>query len=482
MFTLLGRLDEELGATAREHYAHAWEDGLSVALLAGSPADAWFFVETGRAGALLEALSGRDAIAASAIPQELRTIEADARGEEVAAAAALRSAQVSGDRTAIAQTRRRYEEARGKTKAAVERIQRESAAAADLLFPGVTADDRVRSGLGPGEALVLYAFFDEAATALVLTRDGLRIVPLAAANEIRAACEALALEDPKASSYAPVRALAALVVEPLQLAEGSRRVLVSPDGPLSFVPFTLLFPGREIAYVPSGTTYALLGNLVGPAATGVLAIGDPDVTAGGNESAVAFHRGPGARLLRLPASADEAKAVGDTVLVGAAATEEGVRRALATRSRWRSVHLACHGLVDSERPALCALALTPTAEDDGFLTGLDVFRLKLPADLAVLSACETGKGRVVHGEGVMGLTRAFMFAGAPRVICSLWKVDDRATLALMKKFYELWNPKDGSKGLGTAAALKGAQDFVRSREEWKHPYYWAAWVLWGLAD
>ena len=75
-----------------------------------------------------------------------------------------------------------------------------------------------------------------------------------------------------------------------------------------------------------------------------------------------------------------------------------------------------------------------------------------------------------------------MLAGAPRVIVSLWKVDDAATKALMVKFYELWNPKDGSQGLPTATALKKAQEFVRSHKKWKHPYYWAAWQLWGLGD
>ncbi|MCC7137531.1 MAG: CHAT domain-containing protein, partial [Planctomycetes bacterium] len=77
-------------------------------------------------------------------------------------------------------------------------------------------------------------------------------------------------------------------------------------------------------------------------------------------------------------------------------------------------------------------------------------------------------------------TRAFMFAGSPRVLCSLWKVDDAATASLMQKFYELWNPKTGSNGMGTAEALRAAQEHVRSQAKWKHPYYWAAWVLWGL--
>ncbi len=131
---------------------------------------------------------------------------------------------------------------------------------------------------------------------------------------------------------------------------------------------------------------------------------------------------------------------------------------------------------------LSALALTADEENDGFLTALEIFRMKIPADLVVMSACETGKGKIYKTEGIVGLTRAFMIAGAPRVLCSLWKVDDEATQALMIKFYELWNPKDGTKGLGAAAALKKAQAFIKGHDKWKHPYYWAAWQLWGLAD
>ena len=108
---------------------------------------------------------------------------------------------------------------------------------------------------------------------------------------------------------------------------------------------------------------------------------------------------------------------------------------------------------------------------------LDVFRLKIHADLVTLSACETARGKHFLAEGVMGLPRAFMVAGVPRAIVSLWKVDDEATRALMAKFYELWKTD-----LPAATALKQAQQFVRSHQKWKHPYYWAAWQLWGLAQ
>jgi CHAT domain-containing protein len=89
---------------------------------------------------------------------------------------------------------------------------------------------------------------------------------------------------------------------------------------------------------------------------------------------------------------------------------------------------------------------------------------------------------VREGEGILGFTRAFMIAGAPRVVVSLWKVDDDATGALMARFYALWNPRDGTHGMGPADALRAAQTFVRSHEKWRHPYYWAAWVLWGLPE
>lgn len=175
---------------------------------------------------------------------------------------------------------------------------------------------------------------------------------------------------------------------------------------------------------------------------------------------------------------------------------------LGTSERWRSVHLACHGLIDARQPSFCCLALTPDAEDDGFLTCLEVFRMRVPSELVVLSACETARGKVYQTEGMLGLTRAFMLAGSPRVLCSLWKVDDEATRVLMTKFYELWNPSSG-EGLAPAAALKRAQAFVRDVEKeeidaeasrkarrtitkktrpWAHPNYWAAWVLWGLPD
>ena len=113
---------------------------------------------------------------------------------------------------------------------------------------------------------------------------------------------------------------------------------------------------------------------------------------------------------------------------------------------------------------------------EGFVPASEVFNLSLSADLVVLSACRTALGKEVRGEGLVGLTRAFMYAGSPRVVASLWRVDDAATAELMTRFYaEMLGPRK----LRPAAALKEAQARVRSQSRWSDPYYWAGFVLQG---
>src|SRR5262249_46702389 len=134
------------------------------------------------------------------------------------------------------------------------------------------------------------------------------------------------------------------------------------------------------------------------------------------------------------------------------ATEPELRVALASRPRWHAVHFGCHGVLDERRPVLSALALTPSASDDGMLTTLDVFGLSFHADLVTLSACESAKGDLVRGEGVVGLVRAFMSAGTPRVVATLWEVGDEAAFVFTTKFYARWKA-----GLPAARALRETQ-------------------------
>ncbi len=148
-------------------------------------------------------------------------------------------------------------------------------------------------------------------------------------------------------------------------------------------------------------------------------------------------------------------------------------------SQYRYVHFATHGLADSERAELSTLVLSLVDEQgrpqDGFLRAHEVYNLNLPAELVVLSACETGLGKQVKGEGLVSLTRGFMYAGAARVVVSLWSVNDRATAELMTKFYR----KMLVEGQRPAAALRAAQIEMWRTPQWAAPYYWAAFTLQG---
>jgi CHAT domain-containing protein len=146
---------------------------------------------------------------------------------------------------------------------------------------------------------------------------------------------------------------------------------------------------------------------------------------------------------------------------------------------FRIIHFATHGLLNSEHPELSGLVLSLVDEQgrplDGFLRMHEIYNLQLPADLVVLSACQTALGKEIRGEGLVGLTRGFIYAGAQRVVASLWQVDDLATAELMKRFYRAML-KDG---LRPAQALRTAQLEMASQKRWASPYFWAAFTLQG---
>jgi CHAT domain-containing protein len=148
-------------------------------------------------------------------------------------------------------------------------------------------------------------------------------------------------------------------------------------------------------------------------------------------------------------------------------------------SKYRIIHFATHGVLDLEHPELSGIVLSMVDEkgqpQDGYLRLHDIYNLNLPAELVVLSACQTGIGKQVRGEGLIALTRGFMYAGAKSVLASLWKVDDAATSELMAEFYkQMFTNK-----LKPAAALRAAQVKMSHQKRWQSPYYWAGFFLQG---
>ena len=147
--------------------------------------------------------------------------------------------------------------------------------------------------------------------------------------------------------------------------------------------------------------------------------------------------------------------------------------------QYRIVHFATHALINNEHAELSGVVLSLVDQQgrpqNGFLRLYDIYNLKLNADLVVLSACQTALGKEINGEGIVGLTRGFMYAGAPRVVASLWRIDDRATAELMKRFYAgMLREK-----LRPAAALREAQVSMLKERRWQPPYYWSAFTLQG---
>jgi CHAT domain-containing protein/Tfp pilus assembly protein PilF len=194
--------------------------------------------------------------------------------------------------------------------------------------------------------------------------------------------------------------------------------------------------------------------------------------------------GEGNTIPRLSFSRREATAILASAPAGQskAALDFAASRATVTGgelSQYRYIHFATHGLLNSRHPELSGIVLSLVDEQgrpqNGFLRLHEIYNLELPADLIVLSACQTGLGKEIKGEGLVGLTRGFMYAGAARVAASLWKVDDAATAELMRRFYfEMLK-----NGLSPTAAMRRAQIEMAGQKRWRSPYYWAAFTVQG---
>ena len=244
--------------------------------------------------------------------------------------------------------------------------------------------------------------------------------------------------------------------------------MISPMGGLGYVPFALLFPDREVALSPSGTVYRELAAQATARGEGVLALGDPAYRTFGPSDAVALHSGLRRSPVSRTAAGDARGGGGDRCRHDP--RREGDRDPRATRRRGAGALAGGalrlprpRGPPDRCSPRWPSRRARRTTVPHG-PRGLPHADSRGPR--RALRACETGKGKIYKAEGIVGLTRAFMFAGAPRVLCSLWKVDDEATRALMVAFYELWNPQDGSQGLGAAAALRRRRRTCEAQEKW----------------
>jgi CHAT domain-containing protein len=301
---------------------------------------------------------------------------------------------------------------------------------------------------------------------------------------------------------------------------GTKRLVVVADGALQYVPFAALAVNgsrplvvdHEIVSLPSASALAIQRQTLAnrqAAPKGIAVVADPVFStadarfksSGGvkdvahasasskNDTRILEHLSGGPTtgqlaIRRLPFTRQEADQILAVAPAGSnfKAIDFRANRALATSgelSQYRYVHFATHGYLDATRAGLSAIVLSMIDEQgkpqDGFLRAHDIYNLKLPAEVVVLSACETGLGKEVRGEGIEGLTRGFMYAGARRVVVSLWNVNDKATASLMQRLY--LGMLRGKKT--PAAALRAAQIEMLRSKQWQSPYYWAPFVMQG---
>jgi CHAT domain-containing protein len=262
-----------------------------------------------------------------------------------------------------------------------------------------------------------------------------------------------------------------LVAPVVELLQSVKHIVIVPHGVLHYCPFGALMDGEGRFFIQ---THSLS---LAPSATVLKFCQDKGVpvTNWADSATVMAFANPLTSELDLPFADKEVAALersfpGTQALFGVSVTEETVREQSQNPTL---LHFACHGVYESDSPLFSALLLTPQGVDDGRLEAREIFHLKLHCQLATLSACETGLSEVTQGDEIIGLARSFLFAGAPAIVTSLWKVDDLATAVMMKRFY-----RNLSAGLSRAEALRQAQQAVMVNVG-QHPAYWAAFSVTG---
>ena len=420
--------------------------------------------------------------------------------------------------------------------ASVVRTRRSKSA--DRPSPHVLSTSEIQQQLSDGQTVLLeYALGDSRSYLWVVTRDSVEPFELPARKSIETRVRQFyeSLSNPE--NHAPAltandltkrddelqkqsKALARVLLGPVSEKLANKVVVVVADGALHLVPFAALEPSatalidtNEVVYLPSASVMSFVrkrGATQHAGSKTLAVIADPvfstdDTRLLSHQTTKAGHRRknqnagldeqvaqtlrdsgvltPAGDLRRLLASRWEANAI-TSLANGSVLKATDFKANLATAlspelKDYRIIHFATHGILNTQRPSLSGIVLSLVNDQGkpqpGYLRSIDVLEMNLQADLVTLSSCLSAIGKEFNGEGMVGLSRAFMQAGSKRVVASLWKVDDVATSELMTEFYRGML----SKGLKPGAALREAQLKLRAQKNRRSPYYWAGFILQG---
>lgn len=501
------------------------------------PGEAFHILERSRARSLLAMLAERDLLFASDLPADLTRQRKLADAEYDRAQAAINRLNPAKDGEEIERQLGHLQELRKKQEDIAAQIRKASPRLASLQYPQPLDLGGVRGALDPGTVLLSYSIGEERSFLFVVepagvkaAGSGLSVLALPVGEKLlREKVEAFrnVIQRHNTSDQQVLNQQAGelydLLMKPAeQLIAANERILISPDGPLHTLPFGALMKKEKhgkkseakryviewkpIHTVVSATVYAELKKTrregADPSSVRVTAFGDPKYQSVPKEKAGQISNPElrsmvtrGFELTPLPSTRVEVENIArlypenTAKYLGADATEE---RAKSIGKDSRYIHFAVHGLLDERFPLNSALVLTipdkpVEGQDNGLLQAWEIFeQVHLDADLVTLSACETGLGKEMGGEGLVGLTRAFQYAGAHSVVASLWSVSDESTAELMKRFYGYLKA-----GRAKDDALRMAQiDLIRPGSQPNHsdhgatttnahPFHWAAFELIG---
>lgn len=387
------------------------------------------------------------------------------------------------------------------------RIRRENPRYADLTQGTTLSAAEIQALLDEDTVLLEYKLGQTRSFMWVVTKDSVRMFTLPARADIEAAAGNLYTaivsrgKAGDAQTNELARRLGDMLTGPAAAGIRGKRLAIVADGVLQFTPFSALVP-NEIVTLPSAGVLAELrrgaadrkapSKTIAVFADAVFDVKDPRLgkmqpnasPKPGDLSSVLRDFGAGEDLPRLLASRIEAREIlrlAPKELAVSNMDFEANRENASSDvlSDYRVLHFATHGLLDTKHPEFSGLVFSLFDANgkprDGFLRLNQIYNLNLNSDLVVLSACQTALGKDVRGEGLIGLTRGFMYAGAKRVVASLWKVEDSATAEFMKRFYQNLLVKK----LPPAAALRQAQVELKQIPRFRSPYFWAGFALQG---
>ena len=434
-----------------------YESVVDLLVRQGQPAKAFEYVERAKSRALVDLLAERQDIApqaqggqanAAATLKQLASLE---RRYQVLTPGLEEHARLRGAMSAL------EDDLRQKTPELASLVTVEAPPAADIQAR-LAPDETLLEYYGLGDELYVFTATRESITAQKLDGKGLEA-------EVRALREALRNVD--SDAWRPVsRRLYGRLLAPVEAALAKPKLIIVAHGALHYLPWSALFDGRQflvdrvtLQQLPSASVMQFLAARKPSTVRDMLRQGNPDL---------------GDTAMDLPGAEAEVRAIkalwpNSTLLLRKAAT----RDALNTAGKlFKVIHVAAHGEFVTDQPLSSRLLLSPSGPDNGRLTAADLYSMRLSADLVTLSACETGMGKVLSGDDVVGLTRGFLYAGANSIVASLWPVSDDETKFLMTGFYK------NLKVLPKAQALRQAQ--LDTKKKYPHPFYWSAFQLTGM--